>query len=50
MFLSLLYVPQVNGMIRGHLGFSIPSFVKVCLGIILVWFTLGISDLGDMYF
>ena len=46
--LSLIYLPPVNVLLKKHLGFSIPPTVKIILGIIIIWFTLGISDLGDM--
>lgn len=46
--LSLIYFPPVNEIIVEKLGFRIPKFLKIILGIIIIWFTLGISDLGDM--
>lgn len=46
--LSLLFFPPVNAMLRQRFGFSIPLVVKIILGIVIIWFTLGVSDLGDM--
>ncbi len=49
LLVSLLFLPPVNAMLRTRLGFAIPMSVKVVLGIVIMWFTLGISDLADMY-
>lgn len=48
LFLALFYLPPVNEMLRAKFGFSIPPLLKIILGIILIQFTLGVSDLGDM--
>ena len=48
LLLSLVYFPPANDYLRKKLGFSIPLMVKVALGIVLIMFTLGVSDLGDM--
>ncbi|MEJ8803312.1 hypothetical protein [Pontibacter sp. H249] len=48
LLLSLVYFPPANTYFRQKLGFSIPLLVKIILGIILIMFTLGVSDLGDM--
>jgi len=48
LLVSLVYFPPANDMLREKFGFSIPVAVKVILGIVIIWFTLGISDLGDM--
>jgi len=48
LLLSLIYVPPVNNWLVRKVGFSIPLVVKIILGIIIIWFTLGVSDLGDM--
>lgn len=45
---SLLYFPPVNAYLRKQFGFQIPLVVKITLGIVLIMFTLGVSDLGDM--
>ena len=45
---SFLYLPRANPVIQKKFGVKIPSMVKILLGIVLIWFTLGISDLGDM--
>lgn len=48
LLLSLLYFPPVNDLFREKVGFSIPLVIKIILGIVILWFTLGVSDLGDM--
>ena len=48
LLLSLLYFPPTNALLKEKTGFSIPLLVKVVLGIVIIMFTLGVSDLGDM--
>jgi hypothetical protein len=48
LLLSFLYVPPANSILRKRFGFSIPLVVKIILGIVIIMFTLGVSDLGDM--
>lgn len=45
---SLVYLPPVGAALKERFGVSIPTFVKVVLAIVVVMFTLGVSDLGDM--
>jgi hypothetical protein len=46
---SLIYLPPVNEWLRAKFGIRIPVAVKVVLGIFIMWFTLGVSDLAEMY-
>ncbi|WP_133271312.1 hypothetical protein [Hymenobacter radiodurans] len=48
LFLSLLYLPPVNVLIKERTGLHIPGIAKIIFGIIIIQFTLGVSDLGDM--
>jgi len=48
MLLSFIYLPPANEVLREKFNLSIPLAVKIILGIVIIWFTLGISDLGDM--
>jgi succinate dehydrogenase/fumarate reductase cytochrome b subunit len=48
LLLSFLYFPPANSILRKRFGFSIPLVVKIILGIVIIMFTLGVSDLGDM--
>lgn len=48
LLLSLVYLPPANDLLEEKTGFSIPAVVKIILGVVIIWFTLGVSDLGDM--
>ena len=48
LLMSLLYFPSVNAFVKQKTGISIPWILKIVLGIVIVMFTLGVSDLGDM--
>lgn len=48
LLIALLYIPPANAIVKERLGLAIPSAIKIILGIILMMFTLGVSDLGDM--
>jgi len=48
LLLSFIYYPPVNDFLRKSFGFSIPLVVKIIQGVVIIWFTLGVSDLGDM--
>ncbi|WP_375436581.1 hypothetical protein [uncultured Hymenobacter sp.] len=48
LFLSLVYFPPANAKLKEKTGFSIPLAVKIPLSIVIIMFTLGVSDLGDM--
>ncbi len=47
--LSLLFFPPVEGFFKRKLGFSIPFPALLVLALIIFWFTLGVSDLAEMY-
>ena len=49
LFLSLFFLPPVNRALKGRLGFSIPFVIRILLFLVICWFTLGISDLAEMY-
>jgi hypothetical protein len=48
LLLSCVYFPLSNTIFRKYSGFTIPPLLKIILGIIIIMFTLGVSDLGDM--
>lgn len=48
LILSIVYFPRVNSLLKNSFGYSIHPLVKIILGIVLILFTLGVSDLGDM--
>ena len=45
---SLVYLPPVDALLKSRMGFSIPAAAKVAFAVVIVAFTLGVSDLGDM--
>jgi hypothetical protein len=45
---SLIYLPPASAVLKERFGVSIPVVVKLALAIVVVMFTLGVSDLGDM--
>lgn len=48
LLVSCLYFPPANSLLRQKFNFSLPLFVKIILALVLILFTLGVSDLGDM--
>jgi hypothetical protein len=48
LLISMVYFPPAAMFFQKIFGTAIPFLVKLILFIIIVWFTLGISDLGDM--
>lgn len=47
--LSLFYFLPVNAILERILGFSIPKmgFLKILLGILIIWVVFGVGDLFD---
>ena len=45
---SLVYLPATDALVRRRFGVPVPPALKALLGLAIVWFTLGVSDLGDM--
>jgi hypothetical protein len=45
---SLVYFPPASAVLKDRFGISIHPVAKIALGLIVVMFTLGVSDLGDM--
>ncbi len=48
LLLSFVYFPSANAILKKRFDFSIPLVLKIILGIVIIWFTLGVSDLRDM--
>jgi len=48
LLVSLVLFPPAGIMFRRYLGRDIPFAVKLFLFVATIWFTLGVSDLGDM--
>ena len=47
--ISLIYIPPFNTFIKKILGFSIPGWLKFVLGFLIMWGTLGVGDLAELY-
>jgi hypothetical protein len=48
LLVSFAYFPPVNAILKERFGFTIPLVVRIILGLAIVWFTLGVSDLAEM--
>lgn len=48
LLLCLLYFPPVNGIFKEKFGLQVLLFIQITLAVVIVTFTLGVSDLGDM--
>jgi hypothetical protein len=46
-FLSFVYYPPVNALVKEKLDVTIPLFVKLLLGIFLIWASVGVGELQD---
>jgi hypothetical protein len=46
---TLLYFPPVTTWIYSKFKLKISSIIKFILGFILIWFTLGVSDLMEFF-
>lgn len=49
MLFSLLYIPPVNHYFKNKWGISIPGWLKFVVGFLIIWFTLGMGDLAELY-
>ena len=45
---SIIFFPPTNDFLLKKFGFTIPFSGKVIFFLIIIWFTLGVSDLGEM--
>ena len=45
---ALVYLPPARAVLKDRFGMSIPPVVRIALAVVVVMFTLGVSDLGDM--
>lgn len=48
LILSLIYFPVTDAVVQRTFDVPVPAVVKIIFGIVILWFTLGVSDLGDM--
>jgi hypothetical protein len=47
-FISFLCFPPLDNILLLKFNFRIPLLAKIILAVFIIWFTLGVSDLGDM--
>lgn len=47
--LSAIYFIPAQSITKNETRLKILKIFKILFGIIIIWFTLGVSDLGDMY-
>jgi len=46
---SLFYCPPIGAIGKQRLGFSIPYLIKIIAAFVILWATLAVTDLADMY-
>jgi hypothetical protein len=46
---SLIYFPPVAKWLKDKYRIRIPAVIKILLGVFIMMFTLGVSDLAEMY-
>lgn len=49
LLLSLMYLPQTNTILKKRFGFSIPLVAKIVLGLVILWGTLAVGELAEMF-
>jgi hypothetical protein len=47
LLLSFVYFPPANALLEDWAGFSIHSILKIILGILILWISLGVGELFD---
>jgi len=47
--ISLIYLPTVDTWMKAKLGFSIPFIAKVIVGLVILWATLAVGDLMEVF-
>jgi len=45
--LSFVYFPPVTALFKTITGFNIPRFVKIIVGVFILWAALGVGELFD---
>jgi|TARA_B110000261_G_scaffold28983_1_gene32716 hypothetical protein len=49
LLISLVYLPKTNTFLKKKFGFSIPIVLKLILAVLVLWFTLGLGDLMEIF-
>ncbi|QHL87632.1 hypothetical protein GU926_09350 [Nibribacter ruber] len=47
LLLSLVYFSPVTNYIKHRIGFTVPVWLKIALGIFIIWAALGVGELFD---
>ena len=47
--LSLVYLPLINTFLNKRIGFTIPLWIKILVGLIIIWGTLAVGDLMEIF-
>lgn len=47
--LALLYLPSVHRRIEKWIGFRVPFFIKVIGGLVVLWGTLAVGELAELF-
>ncbi|MBA9078654.1 hypothetical protein [Rufibacter quisquiliarum] len=46
--LACIYLPPASFLLRKWFDFTVPLLLKILFGLVILLFTLGVSDVGDM--
>ncbi len=47
--IALIYLPFTNILLKNRFGFWIPLAIKIIVGIMILWATLAVGDLMEMF-
>lgn len=47
--LALFFLPATNAFLKIKIGFSIPLSVKIVLGLLVLWASLAVGDLWELF-
>ena len=47
--LAFIYLPVGNDFLKKRLGFTVPIAVKIVLALVILWGTLAVGDLMEMF-
>ncbi|HER40615.1 MAG TPA: hypothetical protein ENO10_05290 [Salinimicrobium catena] len=46
---SCIFLPPLTTFLKSRTGVSIPLWIKILLALIILWGTLAVGDLAEMY-
>ena len=49
MLISLIYLLPLNTYLKVKYNFEIPSIIKIIIAFLVLWFTLGVGDLFELF-